>query len=249
MDPRLRARRIAVKRAVGRRRLKWFVLAGVIVVVITAAFAVLGSSLFEVRNLQVSGALRISQTDLDDAVKRVYHRPVLLIDTHAVEVQLERSPWVRAARVTTDFPHSASIEIRERVPLATYQGPDGRFRIIDVEGHVVDLIQNQPVEFMLVVGPGLNASPGTSAGPAFGHAAELVEALSPAVRSRTSSVMVSATGELSLSFNNGATVVLGAPTELLDKLTRLEAYLKLDEAQQCTTSINVATAEIGCSQH
>ena len=247
MDPRLRARRIAVKRAVGRRRLKWFVLAGVIVVLITAAFALLGSSLFEVTDLQISGAQRISQADLDAAVKRVDHQPVLLIDTHSIEVQLERSPWVREARVATDFPHSASIEIRERVPLATYQGPDGRFRIIDVEGRVVDLIQNQPVEFMLVVGPGLNASPGTSAGEAFTHTAELVEALSPAVRSRTTSVMVSDTGELSLAFENGATVVLGAPTELLDKLTRLEAYLKLDEAQQCTTSINVATAEIGCS--
>lgn len=247
MDPRLRARRIAVKRAVGRRRLKWFVLAGLIVVVITAAFALLGSSLFEVTDLQISGAQRISQADLDAAVKRADHQPVLLIDTHSIEVQLERSPWVREARVTTDFPHSASIEIRERVPLATYQGPDGRFRIIDVEGRVVDLIQNQPVEFMLVVGPGLNASPGTSAGEAFTHAAELVEALSPAVRSRTTSVMVSDTGELSLAFENGAAVVLGAPTALLDKLTRLEAYLKLDEAQQCTTSINVATAEIGCS--
>ena len=248
MDPRLRARRIAVKRAVGRKRLKWFVLGGVVVVLITAAFAVLGSSLFAVTNLHVSGALRISQADLDAAVSRVDHRPVLLVDTHSVEVQLERSPWVREARVTTDFPHTASIEIRERVPLATYQGPDGRFRIIDVEGRVVDLIQNQPVDFMLIEGPGLNASPGTSAGDAFGHAAELVEALSPAVRSRTNAVMVSDTGELSLAFTDGATVVLGAPTELLDKLTRLEAYLKLDEAQQCTTSINVATAEIGCSQ-
>jgi cell division protein FtsQ len=248
MDPRLRARRIAVKRAVGRRRLKWFVLAAVIVILLTGGFAVLGSSLFEVTNLQISGAQRISQADLDAAVQRVEHRPVLLVDTHSVEAQLERSPWVREARVTTDFPHTASIEIRERVPLATYQGPDGRFRIIDVEGRVVDLIQNQPVEFMLVIGPGLNASPGTSAGAAFGHAAELVEALSPAVRSRTKSITVSDTGELSLNFDSGATVVLGAPTELLDKLTRLEAYLKLDEAQQCTTSINVATAEIGCSQ-
>jgi cell division protein FtsQ len=248
MDPRLRARRIAVKRAVGRRRLKWFLLAAAVVILLTAGFAVLGSSLFEVTHLEISGAQRISQADLDAAVKRVEHRPVLLIDTHSVEAQLERSPWVREARVTTDFPHSASIEIRERVPLATYQGPDGRFRIIDVEGRVVDLIQNQPVEFMLVVGPGLNASPGTSAGDAFTHAAELVEALSPAVRSRTRSVNVSATGELSLAFDSGTTVVLGAPTELLDKLTRLEAYLKLDEAQQCTGSINVATAEIGCSQ-
>ena len=55
----------------------------------------------------------------------------------AIEDQLERSPWVAEARVATDFPHGASIEIRERVPIATYAGSDGRFRIIDVEGRVV----------------------------------------------------------------------------------------------------------------
>ncbi|MCU1365303.1 MAG: ftsQ, partial [Ilumatobacteraceae bacterium] len=246
MDPRLRARRIAVKRAVGRRRLKWFVIVGVIVVVITSGFAVLGSSLFAVNNIDdisISGARRISQTDLDAAINRILHHPVLLIDTHSIEVQLERSPWVREARVSTDFPHKASIELLERVPLATYAGPDGKYRIIDVEGRVVDVIANQPVEFMLITGPGVNASAGTSAGDGFTHAAELVEALSPAVRSRTESVEVSDSGGLSLKFHNGATVVLGAPTELLDKLTRLEAFLKTDN-DQCKGTINVATIEI-----
>ncbi|MCU1393024.1 MAG: ftsQ [Ilumatobacteraceae bacterium] len=247
MDPRLRARRIAVKRAVGRKRLKWFVLAGVIILVLTAGFAVLGSSLFAVNNVNditISGARRISQTDLDAAIKRIVHHPVLLIDTHSIEAQLERSPWVREARVSVHFPHTASIELLERVPLATYAGPDGKFRIIDVEGRVVDVIQNQPVEFMLITGNGVNASPGTSAGDGFTHAAELVEALSPAVRSRTASIGVSETGALSIAFHNGATVQLGAPTELLDKLTRLEAFLAKDD-DACTGTIDVATNEIG----
>lgn len=247
MDPRLRARRIAVKRAVGRRRLKWFVLAGVIIAVLTAGLAVLGSSLFEVNNLDdisISGARRISQPDLDAAVDRILNHPVLLIDTHSIEAQLERTPWVRSARVTTDFPHGASIELLERVPLATYAGPDGRFRIIDVEGRVVDVIDNQPVEFMLITGQGVNASPGTSAGDAFTHAAELVQALSTAVRSRTESVGVTDIGGLTLQFHNGAVVSLGAPTDLLDKLTRLEAFLKRDN-DTCTTAIDVATNELG----
>lgn len=247
MDPRLRARRIAVKRAVGRRRLKWFVLAGVIIAVLTAGLAVLGSSLFEVNNLDdisISGARRISQPDLDAAVDRILNHPVLLIDTHSIEAQLERTPWVRSARVTTDFPHKASIELLERVPIATYAGPDGRFRIIDVEGRVVDVIDNQPVEFMLITGQGVNASPGTSAGDAFTHSAELVQALSAAVRSRTESVGVTDIGGLTLQFHNGAVVSLGAPTDLLDKLTRLEAFLKRDN-DTCTTAIDVATNELG----
>jgi hypothetical protein len=97
---------------------------------------------------------------------------------------------------------------------------------------------------MLISGSGVNASPGTSAGEGFTHAAELVQALSPAVRSRTAAVGVTDIGGLTLLFHNGATVSLGAPTELLDKLTRLEAFLKRDN-DTCTTSINVATNELG----
>jgi len=110
MDPRLRARRIAVKRAVGRRRLKWFVIGGLVIIVLTAVLAVLGSSLFAVKNVEISGPRRMSQVDLDAAVKRIKNHPVLLIDTHSIEAQLERSPWVLEARVTTHFPHSATVE-------------------------------------------------------------------------------------------------------------------------------------------
>ena len=251
MDPRLRARRIAVKRAVGRRRLRWFVLAGVVVLLLTAILAALGSGLFAVQRskITISGGSEMSQTDLATAVDRLAGHPVLLIDTRSIEVQLKRSPWVRDARVTTAFPHSASIEILDRVPLATYQGSDSKFRIIDIDGVVVDVIQGQPIEFMLITGPGVNASAGTSSGVAFTHAAELVQALSPAVRSRTASVTVSDTGALGLAFHSGAKVVFGAPTQLLDKLTRLEAFLKRTEGARCTTTLDVSTVEPGCSQH
>lgn len=249
MDPRLRARRIAVKRAVGRRRLKWFVIGGLVIVVLTSVLAVLGSSLFAIdpNHIEISGARRMSQADLDAAVARLADHPVLLIDTHSIEAQLERSPWVREARVTTHFPHSATIEILERVPLATYQGPDGRFRIIDVEGRVVDVIPGQPVEFMMITGAGVNASIGTSAGTAFARAAEVVEALSPGVRSRTEAVTVGDNGALGLAFHNGAQVALGVPTELLDKLTRLEAFLKRSAGNECKTTIDVTTVEPSCS--
>ena len=31
------------------------------------------------------------------------------------------------------FPHAATIEIRERAAMTTYQGPDGRFRVLDAK--------------------------------------------------------------------------------------------------------------------
>ena len=244
MDPRLRARRIAVKRAVGRRRLKWFVVGGAVVLVLTAVLAVLGSSLFEVKQVSPSGVSSRTRASYDAAVAQIEGHPVLLVDTHEIESQLEKNPWVREARVTTDFPDSAAIEIVERVPLATYEGADTRWRIIDVEGAVVDVIANRPLAFMPISGPGAEAESGGSAGDAFRHAAELIGALSPAARSRTEQVVVSNTGELSLEFES-TMVVLGAPANLLDKLTWLEALLQDERSADCVV-INVTTRDGGC---
>ncbi|MEO7397995.1 MAG: FtsQ-type POTRA domain-containing protein [Ilumatobacteraceae bacterium] len=243
MDPRLRARRIAVRRAVGRRRLKWFLIIGSVVVVVAGALAVLGSSLFEVKHVTPSGVSGNTNDAYEAALEQLRGHPVLLVDTHQIESQLERNPWVREARVMTDFPDSATVEIVERVPIATYQGSDGRFRIIDVEGAVLVVIENRPLEFMLISGPGADAEAGGSAGDAFRHAAELVEALSPAVRARTERVVVGETGELSLMFAS-TEVILGAPEELLEKLTRLEAVLKRSDADSYML-INVSTPEVG----
>src|SRR5690606_31720030 len=53
MEPRLRDRRIAVKRSVGRKRLKWLAIVTVVVGVIVAGLAVIGSGLFAIDRVEV----------------------------------------------------------------------------------------------------------------------------------------------------------------------------------------------------
>ena len=57
IEPRLRERRIAVKRAVGRKRLRWVFVVAVVVALVVAALAVLGSSLFAIDEVHVDGAV------------------------------------------------------------------------------------------------------------------------------------------------------------------------------------------------
>lgn len=249
MDPRLRARRIAVRREVSRRRLKWFLIIGIVVVVVAGSLTLLGSSMFAISHVTTSGARRIDSTTLKEAQDELVGTPALLVDTRSIERKLELSPWVAKARVSVQFPHNATIELVERVPIATYAGTDGRFRIMAADGVVVDVIPGQPLDFMLVRGSGPNVEPGNSAGEAFTHGAALVEALSPTVRQLTALVNVGDTGDLSLIFRGkaaskpGTTVILGAPSDLLDKLTRLEAFLQRPGTETCTL-INVSTSPI-----
>ena len=131
MDPRVRARRIAVRRAKGRKRLIWVAIAAAILLVLVGAVAVLASSLFDVRGVDVQGAVYTDPAELTKIVDGLKGDAILLVDTRAIERQLESIAWVESARVSTRFPHNVFIDIRERKPIATFEGSDNKFRVID----------------------------------------------------------------------------------------------------------------------
>ena len=162
IEPRLRDRRIAVRRAESRRRLRWVFLA--VFVLARRRRRARRAGLVAVRDRGRSGAregdVYTDRVRLQAVVDDLVGTPVLAADTQAAERELEAIPWVDQARVRTHFPHGATIEIRERVALATYAGPDGQFRVIDADGRVLDVITGQPIAYMLITGPGSGRSPG-----------------------------------------------------------------------------------------
>ncbi|MET0663000.1 MAG: hypothetical protein ABWZ42_07705, partial [Ilumatobacteraceae bacterium] len=68
IEPRLRQRRIGVRRAESRRRLRWLIVAGVALVVVVAALAVVGSSLFAVDDVAVTGNVYTDAAELQAVV-------------------------------------------------------------------------------------------------------------------------------------------------------------------------------------
>ena len=95
--------------------------------------AVLGSGLFAISTVEVEGAVYSQGDALDAVVDELEGANVLRVDTAAAERALEAIPWVDDARVTTDFPHGAKIEVRERRPMVAYLAADGRYRVLDAE--------------------------------------------------------------------------------------------------------------------
>ena len=124
IEPRLRDRRLAVKRAAGRKRIKWALIAAVVIAVVVGGLAVLGSSLFAVEDVEVEGAVYTDERALAAVVADLEGTPVLRVDTDAAERELEAIPWVEDARVTTDFPDRGE----DRDPGADPRGrlPGGR---------------------------------------------------------------------------------------------------------------------------
>ena len=251
IEPRLRQRRIGVRRAASRRRLWWAALAVVVVLVVVGVLAVLGSSWFAVDRVSVSGAVYTDAAMLEEIVEDLRGTPVLLVDTDDVEERIEAIPWVDAARVTTRFPDSARIEIRERTPIAAILGSDGRSRVLDVDGRVLSVIDGQPVALVWIAGPDiLDLGPGEFAPVGYSAAASLVTKLTPAIRERTDSILVTPDGSdlvLVLTGPSGPIEVrFGSAigdTAQIEKLVRLERELG-DIGDEPVSVIDVSTSEV-----
>jgi cell division protein FtsQ len=251
MEPRLRQRRIGVRRAEGRRRLKRVVIVGTVVVLASAVLAVLGSSLFAIDEVDVTGLANADPAAVSAVVDDLVGTPVLRADTELAERRLESIAWVESARVRTDFPNAATIEIRERSAVATVRGADGQFRILDSTGRVLDVIAGQPVDFAVITGPAVgDLQPGQFAGVGHAAAAAIVTKLRPEVRSRLVSISTVEDGsDLRFILTNAPggeiEVRLGAAisdNDQIERLVRLELVLD-DISGTETTAIDVSTNE------
>jgi cell division protein FtsQ len=246
IEPRMRERRLAVKRAQGRKRLRWLIAVLVLVVLAVAALATFGSSLFAIRADQVTitGNVYTDSDKLQAVVDELVGTPVLVADTQKAERELEAIPWVEDAKVTTHFPHGVSIEIRERAPVATFQGPDQRYRVLDSQGRVLDVLDGYPFAYVLITGPDpVNLDPSEIAPQGYTAAAELAKNLTSDVRGKVDHLEVTADGSrLVMYLDDGTVVRFGEARDLFTKLVRLETVL-LENPDRKPGEIDVSTSQ------
>lgn len=247
IEPRMRERRAAVKRAIGRKRLRWILLTFVLVVVGVGGLAVLGSGLFAVKadNVSVFGAVYADEAQVQAVVDDLVGTPTLRADTQAAEDALEAIPWVDEARVRVTFPNSATIEIREREAWTTYQAPDQRYRVLDREGRVLAVLDGYPIAYLLLAGPDpVDLEPGDFAPQGYAAASELAKNLTGSIRGQVSFVSVTADGSrLSIFLDDGTEVRFGAARDLFNKLLRLETTLANNPDREPGV-IDVSTSEV-----
>ena len=109
------------------------VLAIVVGILIFAGYHVAASaSFFQVRNVEVQGASRVSADDIQSLVrKEVEKTGVWRADLRGMNARLEQLPWIRTAVVSRVLPDGIRVRIVERVPRAVVRTASGRFRWVD----------------------------------------------------------------------------------------------------------------------
>lgn len=243
VDPRIRARRVAVRRAEGRRRLRFLLAAIGVVAVCVAAWGLTRTPLLDLDHVRVEGVASGPAAEVDAAIGEISGVPLMEIDTGAVATRIEALPWVEAAAVRRDWPGTLRVDIVERVPAALIPAGDGSFAVLDAASVVIGTRSAAAAPDLPLVEVDLDVMPGDTQMSATAGLA-VVASMSPDLVPWVERVRIHE-GErttLSLELIGTATAVLGDTSLLGDKLEALRAVLTGADLG-CIDEIDVAVAD------
>jgi cell division protein FtsQ len=245
IDPRLRQRRIAVRRAEGRRRLRFVLMLMVVAGIGTAGWFATQSALLDLDHVEIVG-VEPAQAGLIEAATGVeYGTPLLDLDQAAIEEALTELAWVESADVVRDWPGTISITVVTREAVAFMPRGDGSHVLVDAEGVAMAVTPGTSLPRAM---PLVDVRPEGSLGDTQDHAGPalaVVAALPADLASWVDAIQIDESGlrpAVVLDLVGSATVELGAADDLADKLDAVRAVLSGVELE-CLTTIDARVAD------
>jgi cell division protein FtsQ len=231
IDPRIRARRIAVQRDVGHRRLRRLLTALGLVAVVAGAWGLTRTPLLDVDRLEVRGA---ANTGTEAVVAAsTLHRGAAMVTAPLGRAAdgVAALPWVQTVEVHRRWPGTVIIEVTERRPVAYVPAPEGVI-LVDAERRQLAYLAQPPADYVRLDVPAVRPQVGELASatirPVLDIAATVPKVLAPRIVSLRPETDGSVSGVVRLRDGAEAAVLLGAPTQLGAKWLALAAIL--DEA-------------------
>lgn len=134
VDPRIRARRIEVRRSAGRRRLRrvgWAAGAGS---VLAGLLGLSMTPLLDIDRVVVEGAARSGGPAVLGVTGIELGTAMVTADLGAVAERVARLPWVRTAEVRRRWPGTLVVEVVERTPVAAVPAAGEGWTLLDADG-------------------------------------------------------------------------------------------------------------------
>jgi cell division protein FtsQ len=225
IDPRIRQRRIEVRRREGRRRLRLVVGALLSATAIAAAWGVSRSALLDVDHVRLTGAEHTQPLSVIQTAGSLPGRPMVDLDEGGAASQIERLPWVADASVRRQWPNTVVIDVRERAPAASVPATGGGWALVDGTGRVLEPVADAPADRPTLEGVTPAGEPGTEVARSTRAPLAVARALTPAMRLYVATVERLDRGELQLRLRSDGVVHLGNADALPAKLLAVETVL------------------------
>src|SRR5271155_4375675 len=161
MDPRLSARRTAVIKQQGRRRLIVLGVALGVTALLVGAWFLLHTPLFSARSVTVTGNVHETAAQVVSQAGLASHPPLLAVNAGAVAARLEQMPWVRTATVRVSWPDGVHIAVTEETASFTVTTAAGTWDSLSDDGRVLAQSATRPPGLMLLTVPQPAGQPGT----------------------------------------------------------------------------------------
>jgi cell division protein FtsQ len=227
VDPRMRSRRIEVRRDAGRRRLKRATLVLAVVAVVVGALVATRTPLLDVDRVTVSGAENTGVDAVVEVTGVELGEPLVSVDPGAVARRVESLPWVDTARVERAWPSTVTVHVSERVPVATVQVTDDHAALVDAEGQVLAIEARGPedaggAEDPLVL-TGIDGR--IAEGEQLDGDARAALAVAAEVAERLPGVVASVSTDVDAELVEGGTIRFGDADAIDDKVTAVKTVL------------------------
>ncbi|HVM06588.1 MAG TPA: FtsQ-type POTRA domain-containing protein [Acidimicrobiales bacterium] len=226
IDPRIRRRRIEVRRDEGRRRRRIVVSCVVAAAAVAGAAGATRSPLLDVDRVVLRGA----EHTRHDAVVELGHLasspPMLDVDTATLARRVEALPWVLDARARRQWPSTIRVDVVERRPAAVLPAGEGTWALADGTGRVLAVGPEKPPGLPVLGAVPAPGRPGTTVGGETRPSLAVAAALPDDLRSRIADVAAVPGGEVELQLvPPGGVVRLGPPVDLDEKFRVLATVL------------------------
>lgn len=242
--PRIRQRRVEVRRDEGRRRLRILVIGLGVAALVGAGYGVTRSTLLDVDMVHLRGATNTARHEVLAAAGLDQRRAMIDIDEESIAARVEALPWVKAATVVRRFPGTIDVTLQERTPVAAVPAGAAGWALVDDDGRVLAHHPEPP--------PGLARVEAAPAGPpgsrvptATRAALQVLQSLPEVLSGRVPSVRVADGGSMELRLDGKVPVAFGLPNRAEAKLVALATLVqKADLARVRSIDIRVPTAPV-----
>lgn len=181
-----------------------------------------GSTLFTVRRLAVSGADPAVAAEVRRVAQVRLGRPLALIDVRAVAHRVVGLPAVARVRVSQAFPTTLRIAVTQRVPVLALPNAPGAsgYRLVDATGVVVATVPTPPVGLPVVqvaTGPGA---------PTMAQALAVLGALPAPLLATVTAVQAPTPDSITLLLRGGRSIIWGSTAHPRAKVQILAVLLR-----------------------